>query len=69
MAKATLIGAAVGAGAAGIAAPRFLEHEAGYGGAVAGTVALGAGIGAGVGYLAGGAGKRILIYKAPGGSK
>ena len=34
-----------------------MEHESGYGGAVAGTVVLGAAIGAGVGRLASGPGE------------
>jgi hypothetical protein len=55
--KPVLIGAAAGATAAGIAAPRTMEHESGYGGAVAGTVVLGAAIGAGVGRLASGPGE------------
>jgi len=63
-AKPVLIGAAAGAAAAGIAAPRFLEHESGYAGAVAGTVVLGAVVGAGVGCIARGSGK-LLIYESP----
>jgi hypothetical protein len=63
--KPVLIGALAGAAAAGIAAPRTLEHESGYGGAVAGMVVFGAVIGAGVGYLATGSGSS-LVYKSPG---
>jgi hypothetical protein len=63
--KPVLIGAAAGAAAAGIAAPRTMEHESGYGGAVAGTVVLGAAVGAGVGRLASGPGES-LVYKSAG---
>jgi hypothetical protein len=61
--KPVLIGAAAGAAVAGIAAPRTMEHETGYGGAVTGTVVLGAAVGAGVGRLASGPGES-LIYKS-----
>ncbi|MBI3666526.1 MAG: hypothetical protein HY236_09950 [Acidobacteria bacterium] len=64
--KPVLIGSAVGAAAAGIAAPKTLEHETGYAGAVAGTVAFGALIGAGVGYLAKGSGKSLVYESARG---
>jgi|ERR1017187_2469334 hypothetical protein len=63
--KWVLIGAAGGAAAAGIAAPQTMEHESGYGGAVAGTVVLGAAVGAGVGRLASGPGES-LVYKSAG---
>lgn len=57
-----LVGTAAGAAVAGAAAPRIMEHESGYGGAVAGTVALGAAISAGIGYaVRGSAG--VLIYE------
>lgn len=62
--KPVLIGTAIGAGAAGIAAPVILEHETGYGAAVAGTVVLGAAVGAGVGRLVSGPGES-LIYRKP----
>jgi hypothetical protein len=42
-----------------------MEHESGYGGAVAGTVVLGAAVGAGVGRLASGPGES-LVYKSAG---
>ena len=61
--KPVLVGAAMGAAAAGIAAPRIMEHETGYGGAVAGTVVLGAAVGAGVGRLASGPGES-LVYRS-----
>jgi hypothetical protein len=63
--RAALIGAGAGAAVAGIAGPRTMEHESGYGGAVAGTVVAGAVIGALVGLAVGSHGKRILLYKAP----
>ena len=46
-------GALIGAGAAGGAGAAVLERGSGFGGAVAGTVALGGALGAGVGYLLG----------------
>lgn len=64
LAMPILIGAAAGAAAGGALAPRIMEHETGYGGAVAGTVVLFAGIGAGVGCLARGSGKS-LVYESP----
>ena len=60
--RPVLIGAGIGAAAAGIAAPRTLEHETGYGGAVAGTVLFGALVGAGVGRLVSGSGYS-LVYE------
>jgi hypothetical protein len=63
-AKWAVIGAAIGAGAGGALGGAVLERETGFGGAMAGTVALCALIGAGVGYLIRG-GKSVLIYSAP----
>jgi hypothetical protein len=63
-AKWAAIGALIGAGAGGGAGAAVLERESGFGGAMAGTVALGGALGAGVGYLLG-RGKSVLVYKAP----
>jgi hypothetical protein len=62
--KGVLIGTAAGAGIGGVVAPLTMEHEIGYGAAVAGTVVLAALIGAGVGYLVTAHGGRTLIYEA-----
>jgi len=61
--RPVLIGAGIGTAAAGIAAPRVIEHGIGYGAAVAGTICLGAVIGAGLGFVCRGSGKQ-LIYVA-----
>lgn len=63
-AKWAMIGAAIGAGAGGALGGVILERESGFGGAMAGTVALCGAIGAGLGYLIRG-GKSVLIYSAP----
>jgi hypothetical protein len=63
-AKWALIGAAIGAGAGGALGAVILERESGFGGAMAGTIALCGAIGAGVGYLLR-SGKMVLIYSAP----
>jgi hypothetical protein len=61
--KSTVIGTSIGAAAgAGIGAV-IMEKESGYGGAVAGTVALFAAIGASVGYAMR-SGKSVLVYEA-----
>ena len=52
-----------GRGSGGYSCAATMEHETGYGGAVAGTVVLGAAIGAGVGRLASGPGES-LIYRS-----
>jgi hypothetical protein len=62
-ARWAIIGAVAGAGAAGAFGVRYMEHETGYGGAVAGTVGLGGLIGAGLGYVLG-HGRPVLIYQA-----
>ncbi len=59
-----LIGAGAGAAVGGAVAPKIMEHETGYGAAVAGTVVLFALVGAGVGCLVRGSAKS-LIYQAP----
>ena len=61
--KSTLFDMAIGAGAAGGIGAAIMEHERGYGGAVAGTVALFAGIGAAVGYALR-PDQTILVYEA-----
>lgn len=58
-----VVGAGAGAAVAGIAGSKTMEHEPGYGGAVAGTAAVGGMIGALVGYLARGSGQ-TLVYDA-----
>lgn len=63
-AKWAAIGALIGAGVGGGAGAATLERESGFGGAIAGTVALGGALGAGAGYLLG-RGKSVLVYKAP----
>jgi len=63
--RRVLIGAGVGAAAAAVAAPRIMEHETGYGGAVAGTVVFGAVVGAVVGLLVRGSGKSLLYESSP----
>jgi hypothetical protein len=62
--KSTLIGAAIGAAVGGGIGAGIMERESGYGGAVAGTVALFVLIGAGVGYAMR-SGKSVLVYEAP----
>src|ERR1022692_1735544 len=47
--KPVLVGAAMGAAAAGIAAPRIMEHETGYGGGGGGTPGVGGAGGGGGG--------------------
>jgi hypothetical protein len=62
--KSTLFGTAIGAAAGGGIAAGVMERETGFGGAVAGTVALFAVIGAGIGYAMR-PGKSVLIYEDP----
>jgi hypothetical protein len=64
--KSTLLGTAIGAAAGGGIAAGVMERETGFGGAVAGTVALFAAIGAGIGYAMR-PGKSVLIYEVPSG--
>jgi sRNA-binding regulator protein Hfq len=61
--KWAIIGALIGAGAGGAGGAATMEKEMGYGGAVAGSVALGGLLGAGTGYLLK-HGKSVLVYQA-----